>query len=195
MQRCYDRPMQTEFKRLKRRPFLVPLILPLLLVALLAVMAIWLFDARATSIIIVVPNAETEVTQTANANPGLSEAGQLRARHLQQFLDKAKPNRGVDVIYVSEGLATQQTAAPVAASMGLAVNVIPNAMWPRLQHIITRDHLGEVILVVATADKIKTYLAQAGVGEVDIAPDDNSSVFVIARSRLSKKAVVRLRYD
>src|SRR5690349_3356263 len=104
--------MQTEFKRLKRRPFLVPLVLPLVLVALLAAMAIWVFDARATSIIIVVPNAETEVTQTTSANPALSDAGQLRAKHLQQFLDKAKPSRGIDVVYVSEGLATQQTAAP-----------------------------------------------------------------------------------
>lgn len=187
--------MQTEFKRLKRRPFLVPLVLPLVLVTLIALLAIWLFDARATSVIIVVPNAETESTQTALTNPGLSEAGQLRAKHLQQFLDKAKPNRGVDVVYVSEGLATQQTAAPLASSMGLAVNVIPNAMWPRLQHIITRDHSGEVILVVATADKIKTYLAQAGVGEVNIDSGDNSSVFVISRSRLSNKVMVRLRYD
>jgi hypothetical protein len=186
--------MQTEFKRLKRRPFLVPLLLPLVLVALIAVMAIWVFDARATSIIIVVPNAETEA-QTNSNNPALSDAGQLRAKHLQQFLDKAKPNRGIDVVYVSEGLATQQTAAPVASSMGLAVNVIPNALWPRLQHIITRDHSGEVTLVVATADKIRTYLAQAGVGEVNIDTGDNSSVFVISRSSLSKKAVVRLRYD
>ena len=187
--------MQTEFKRLKRRPFLVPLILPLVLVALLALIASWLFDARATSIIIVVPNAETEMMPSANTNPGLSEAGQLRAKHLQQFLDKAKPNRGVDVVYVSEGLATQQTAAPVASSMGLAVNVIPNAMWPRLQHIITRDHSGEVILVVATADKIRTYLAQAGVGDVNIDASDNSSVFVVSRSQLSKKTMVRLHYD
>ena len=187
--------MQTEFKRLKRRPFLVPLVLPLVLVALLAVMAIWVFDARATSIIIVVPNAETEVTQGNSNNPALSDAGQLRAKHLQQFLDKAKPNRGIDVVYVSEGLATQQTAAPVASNMGLAVNVIPNAMWPRLQHIISRDHSGEVILVVATADKIKTYLAQAGVGDVNIEPGDSSSVFVISRSSLSKKAMIRLRYD
>jgi len=186
--------MQTEFKRLKRRPFLVPLLLPLVLVALIAIMAIWVFDARATSIIIVVPSAETEA-QTTSTNPALSDAGQLRAKHLQQFLDKAKPNRGVDVVYVSEGLATQQTAAPVASGMGLAVNVIPNALWPRLQHIITRDHSGEVILVVATTEKIKTYLAQAGVGEINVDTGDSSSVFVISRSSLSKKAVIRLRYD
>jgi len=187
--------MQTEFKRLKRRPFLVPLVLPLVLVVLLASLGIWLFDARATTIIVVVPNAETDATQSATTNPGLSEAGQLRARHLQHFLDKAKPNRGIDVVYVSEGLATQQTAAPVASSMGLAVNVIPNAMWPRLQHIISRDHSGEVILVVATMDRIKTYIAQAGLGEVAIDAMDNNSVFVISRSRLSNKAMIRVRYD
>lgn len=186
--------MQTEFKRLKRRPFLVPLVLPLVLVALLAVMAIWVFDARATTIIIVVPHAEIAAT-AGGTNPGLSDAGQLRAKHLQQFLDKAKPNRGVDVVYVSEGLAAQQTAAPVASGMGLAVNVIPNAIWSRLQHIITRDHAGEVILVVATPEKIKTYLAQAGVGDVNVDANDSSSVFVISRSTLSKKAMVRLRYD
>ena len=79
--------------------------------------------------------------------------------------------------------------------MGLAVNIIPNAAWPRLQHIISRDHAGEVILVIATPEKIKTYIAQAGAGEVNIEPTDTSSLFVIAHSRLSDKAMVRLRYD
>jgi len=99
------------------------------------------------------------------------------------------------VVYVSEGLATQQTAAQVASSMGLAVNVIPNALWPRLQHIISRDHAGEITLVVAAPDKIKTYLAQAGMGEVGVDAGDSSAVYVVTRSRLSKNTIVRLRYD
>ena len=184
--------MQTDLNRLKRRPFLVPLLLPVALIALSAAMAIWLFDARATSMIIVVSNAETE--QGVAPDSGLNEAGLARAKRLLQFLTQAKPGRGIDVVYVSEGIATQQTAAPLASSMGLAVNVVSNVTWDRLQHIISRDHSGEMILVVATHDSLKAFITQTGAGDVTLDDQDASSVFIISCSRLSKPAMVRLKY-
>lgn len=188
----YHRRMQTDFNRFRRKPFLAPLLMPLALLGVAVAIALWLFDARTTSVIIVVRHAETETGTTPS--PELNAAGQQRAKALQQLLAQAKPNRGVDVVYVSEGTATQQTAAPLAASMGLAVNVVPNATWAELPRAIERDHAGEVVLVVATRDAMKALLSKVG-GEAPVIDEqDYSAVFVISESRLSKSSMVRLRY-
>jgi len=184
--------MQADLNRFKRKPFLVPLLMPLALLGLVVAVAIWLFDARSTSVIVVVRNAEIESGTTPN--PGLSSAGQQRAKALQQLLAQAKPNRGVDAVYVAEGAATQQTATPLAESMGLAVNVVPAATWGDLPHIIARDHSGELVLVVATRDSIKSLLNGLAGDAPTLEEQDYASVFVISKSRLSKPSMIRLRY-
>lgn len=184
--------MQAEFNRFKRKPFLAPLLMPVALLALVVAAAIWLFDARVTSVVVIVRHAETEAGTAAN--PGLSAAGQQRAKALQQLLAKAKPNRGVDAVYVSEGVATQQTATPLAESMGLAVNVVPNATWSELSHTLARDHAGETILVVATRDAIKSLLNELTGAAAAVDEQDYSAVFVVTESRLSKPSLIRLRY-
>jgi phosphohistidine phosphatase SixA len=184
--------MPANFNRLKRRPFLAPLLMPLVLLGVVVAVAIWLFDARTTSVVIVVRHAEMESATTPN--PGLNPAGQQRAKALQQLLAQAKPGRGVDAIYVSEGAATQQTATPLAESMGLAVNVVPSATWSELPRTIGRDHAGEVVLVVATREAMQSLVTAMSGEKPSIDEQEYSAVFVISQSRLSKPAVVKLKY-
>ncbi|MGE0113929.1 MAG: histidine phosphatase family protein [Steroidobacteraceae bacterium] len=184
--------MQTDFPRFKRRPFLVPLLMPVTLLALVIAAAIWLLDARLSTVLILVRHAEIEQSNSANAR--LSAEGAVRAANLQRLLAQAKPARGVDVIYVSEDPASQQTAATVAESMGLAVNVVPAAEWDVLPGFIGRNHAGEVALIVGTRAALLSILKSATATDFTVADDDYSSVFVISRSRLSKASVVRLRY-
>jgi len=184
--------MKADLNRLKRRPFLVPLLMPVGLLGIVLVVALWLFDARSTSIVIVVRNAETEAGTTSN--PGLSTVGQQHAKMLQQFLTQAKPGRGVDVVYVAQSAAAQQTATPLAESMGLAVNVVPAATWPELPRTIRRDHAGEVILVVAAQDEMKSLIAALSGTRPTLDEQDYAAAFVISQSRLSKSAMVKLRY-
>ncbi len=184
--------MKADFQRLKRRPFLVPLLMPLALLALVIGAAIWLLDARTSTVMIVVRHAELE--QRELANPPLSAAGLQRAARLQQLLAQAKPERGVDAVYVSEDSAAQQTANPVAETMGLAVNVVAAADWARLPSLVMRNHGGEVVLIVANRAAVLALLKGTTTADFVLDEADYSSVFVISRSRLSKPTVVRLRY-
>jgi hypothetical protein len=187
--------MQADFQRLKRRPFLVPLLMPLALLAVVIVAALWLLDARNSTVLILVRHAEIE--QRESANPRLSAAGQARAASLQPLLALAKPERGIDAVYVSEDSPSQQTAASLAQSMGLAVNVVSAAEWGSLPRFIERNHSGEVALVVANRNALLSILKSSGTpqaGQIIVADDDFSSVFIVVRSRLSKTSVVRLRY-
>lgn len=184
--------MQADFQRLKRRPFLVPLLMPLALFALVVAAALWLLDARTATVMVVVRHAETE--QRASTNPQLSSVGQSRAVTLQQWLAQAKPHRGIDAVYVSEDSPSQQTAAPLAQSMGLAVNVVPTSDWNSLPRFIDRNHAGEVTLVVANRSALLAILKNMTKSEPALAEDDFGAAFVIFRSRLSKTSVIRLRY-
>jgi hypothetical protein len=184
--------MQADLHSFKRRPFFVPLLMPLVLLAVVVAVSIWLLDARTSTVIILVRHAEQ--VQDAAANPRLSTEGQQRAANLQQLLARAKPERGVDAVYVAEGSAAQQTAAPLAESMGLAVNVVATADWEGLPGFIMRNHAGEVALVVGTRAGLLSLLKEHTVMEFALDDNDYGSVFVISRSRLSKPAVIRLRY-
>jgi phosphohistidine phosphatase SixA len=192
MQGCYHQPMQSNFQRLKRRPFLVPLLMPLALLLLVIGAAIWLLDARTSTVLILVRHAELE--QLEVATPKLSGAGIARALNLQLLLTKAKPERGIDAVYVSQDSPSQQTAAPLAQSMGLAVNVVAAPDWDAVSRFITRNHGGEVVLVVGTRAAMLSVLKHNGAANFTIDEEDYSSVLVISRSRLSKPTVVRLRY-
>lgn len=184
--------MQANLHSFKRRPFFVPLLMPLALLAVVVPMAIWLLDARTSTVMILVRHAEQ--VQDAAANPRLSAEGLQRAASLQQLLAQAKPERGLDAVYVAEGSAAQQTAAPVAESMGLAVNVVATIDWEELPRFIMRNHAGEVTLVVGTRAGLLALLKDTTAAEFNLDEHDYGSVFVISRSRLSKPTVVRLRY-
>jgi hypothetical protein len=186
--------MQPNLQSLKRRPFLMPLLMPLVMLAVAVAAAIWLFDARTSTVIIAIRHAEVAQAQNS-ANSDLSTAGQARAQSLLTELSRAKPDRGVDAIYVVTGAASQQTAAPVAQSMGLAVNVVAAGDWASLPRRIARNHAGEVVLVVADAEALTSFLQHyVDASRYPVDAQDFGSLFVIANSGLSKPAVIRLRY-
>jgi phosphohistidine phosphatase SixA len=184
--------MRPNFRKMKRRPFWVPLLMPLALLALVIGAAIWLLDARTSTVLVVVRHAELE--QRELANPPLSAEGLQRAIRLQQQLAQAKPERGVDAVYVSEVPAAQQTATPLAESMGLAVNVVSAADWTNLPGVVMRNHAGEVVVIVADRAAMTSLLKQVTTADFVVDETDYGSVFVISRSRLSKPTAIRLRY-
>ena len=184
--------MQTDFQKLKRRPFFVPLLMVLAWFALVAAAAVWLLDARVTTELVFVRHAEIE--PGLQANPGLNEQGKARANGLLQLLANARPERGVDAVYAIEGSPSQQTAAPLAAKMGLAVNVVAIADWKTLLKKIRSDHVGEVVLVVADRQNLQTLLKDISDQDWPLDDTDYGSVFVVSESRLSKPAILRLRY-
>lgn len=185
------------FRRLRRRPLITPLVIPLVLFALVVAAAIWTLDARDSAVVIMVRHAE--IDSGSDPNPALNEAGRARAAALQRLLAEARPARGVDAIYVADNVRSQQTATPVAESMGLVVNVVPQGEWRNLPAKIRRDHSKEVVLVVADGPALQSLLEHYQADESDedaLVPDpqDASAFYVVTAARLSRSTVIRLRY-
>ncbi|MFL6619245.1 MAG: histidine phosphatase family protein, partial [Povalibacter sp.] len=92
--------MNRDLEKLRRRPFFIPLLFPVLVFVAVVAAAAWLFDARATTMIVVVRHAEVEAS--TEADPGLSVDGRERAARLAKMLSQVRPMRGIDAIFTSE---------------------------------------------------------------------------------------------
>jgi phosphohistidine phosphatase SixA len=184
--------MDNDLGKWRRRPFLFPLIVPfLVLIAVLAV-AVWLFDARASTVIVIVRHGEIDAA--ADADPGLSVDGRERAARLARMLSQAQPVRGIDAIFASELRRTQQTVIPLSEVLALPVNVVPSAGWAELPQKILREHRGEYVLVAGNANTIPALIRSLTGEQVALREDEYDAMFVVFAPQVSKRKVVRLRY-
>lgn len=184
--------MQTDLDKMRRRPFFFPLVLPVLLFIALVLAAAWLFDARATTVVFIVRHGETQAA--TDADPDLSVDGRERAARLAKVLSQARPVRGIDAIFASEFKRTHQTATPLSETLALPVSVIPSATWADLPRRITREHRGEYVLVVGSANTIPPLVESLSGEQVTVREDEYDALFVVFVPQISKTKVVRLRY-
>lgn len=184
--------MNRDLEKLRRRPFFFPLLVPILaFVAVVAAVA-WLFDARSTTVVIVVRHAETE--QSTDPDPALSVYGRERAARLDRMLSQAQPVRGIDAIFTSEARRTQQTVTPLSETLALPLNVVPSATWKDLPNKILRGHRGEYVLVAGHSNTIPALIeAMTGV-KVALRDDEYDAMFIVFVPQISKAKVVRVRY-
>ncbi|MET0986461.1 MAG: phosphoglycerate mutase family protein [Steroidobacteraceae bacterium] len=184
--------MDQNLGKLRRRPFFFPLVFPfLVLVGVLAV-AVWLFDARASTVVVIVRHAEVETG--ADADPGLSVDGRERAAKLARMLSQAQPVRGIDAIFASELRRTQQTVIPLSEVLALPVNVVPSAGWAELPQKILREHRGEYVLVAGNTNTIPALVKSLTGEQITLRDDEYDAMFLVFAPQVSKRKVVRLRY-
>lgn len=184
--------MNRDLDRMRRRPFFFPLILPVLVFIGLLAAAIWIFDARATTVVVVVRHADVE--SPTDADPILSVDGRERAARLAKMLSQARPVRGIDAIFSSEFRRTQQTATPLSETLALPINVVPAATWSALPRKIKREHHGEYVLVVGSSNTIPALIANLSGEQVALRDDEYDALFIVFVPQFSKPKVVRIRY-
>lgn len=184
--------MNRDLDKMRRRPFFFPLVLPVLVFAALVAAAVWVFDARATTVIFIVRHAETEAG--TDPDPPLSVDGRERAARLARMLGKAQPVRGLDAIFASEYRRTHQTVTPISETLALPVNLVPTAIWDDLATRITRDHRGEYVLVAGNITSVPELVEALTGQEVTLREDEYDSMFIVFAPQISKKKVVRVRY-
>lgn len=184
--------MTHDLDKMRRRPFFFPLLLPLLVFVALVAAAVWVFDARATTVIFIVRHAETEAG--TDPDPNLSVDGRERAARLARMLGQAQPVRGLDAIFASEYRRTHQTVTPLSEMLALPVNLVPTATWDDLAKRILRDHRGEYVLVAGNLNSVPQ-LVEAITGQtVTLRENEYDSMFIVFAPQISKKKVVRVRY-
>jgi broad specificity phosphatase PhoE len=124
---------------------------------------------------------------TMAADPDLSDAGRARARRLADMLRDA----GIAAIFVTEYKRTQQTAAPLAAALGLTPVVIKAA---ETKALITRIRAvkGHALVVGHSNTVPEVAAALAGAPPITIADGEYDNLLVVSRS--GKPRLMRLRY-
>ncbi len=132
----------------------------------------------------------------AGTNPPLTPAGQQRAQELVDVLAAA----GITTIYVSDFLRTQETAAPLAAQLGLTPLVFPVGTdvalhAQSLAADLLQNHADEEVLVVGHSDTVPLILRQLGVAAPPaIGAQEFDHLFVVVKKEGAPARLVHGRY-
>ncbi len=178
--------------RLRRRPHMAPLMVPLL-VALAAGAGIWWLGTWArTTVVILVRHAE--VAPGASGDPDLSKAGEARVRGLGEYLDAVLAGEKVDYLYAADSRRAQQTAAPIANEFKLPINLLSSSDWAGLAGRIKREHRGKTVAVVGYASTLPSVLSELSASSAALSEDDYDSVFLVVMPSPGPTRVFRLRY-
>jgi 2,3-bisphosphoglycerate-dependent phosphoglycerate mutase len=168
----------------------------ILMLALLAVQRsrVPLASAQPTSdppvlTVLLVRHAE-KAEQPLN-DPSLSPAGQERARTLTHVTQAA----GIQAVYASEYLRTQQTVRPMADSLGLPIHILAADHVEQLVMTIKSDHSGQVVLVAGHSDTVPQIVEKLGAEPVSpISESTFDNLFIVTVYKAGKAKVITLKY-
>ena len=165
--------------RIRRRPHLAPILLPLLALLAAGAGVFWLGTWARTTVVIVLKHAEAAAEP--RGDPDLSPVGEARAAGLGDFLADALAGGKVDYLYAADTRRAQQTALPIANRFGLPVNLLAPGEWDGLASRLRSDHRGRTVVVVGYSSTVPNLVAQlAGEGgRVSEAADGVAYVVVI----------------
>ena len=156
----------------------------------------WFFESQATTTIIFVRHTDTDLA-SVSADPRLNLLGRQRAELLADVVQDIDVIAGVDAIYVSEHLRTQETAAPVAERLGVDVRISDPYLFEPFMAQVLADHKGEIVLVVTLEDALAPLVEELhGSKNVPVmAPEEYGNIYIVTIPWFGKVKTLRLRYD
>ena len=137
--------------------------------------------AMAQKLVYVVRHAEradggaVAAGMNAPADPELSAEGEARARKVAMMLAEA----GIKGIFTTEFKRTKNTAAPLAAKLGLTAQVVSSKDAAGLIDRLKKEHANDIVLVVGHSNTVPAIIKALGGGDVTVADDDYTSLFVV----------------
>jgi Histidine phosphatase superfamily (branch 1) len=175
---------------LHRRPFLAPIWFTVLLVVIAAVVAFELYRSATTTTFIVVPAAESTLGSIRDAP--LSPEGEQRADQLAQLFGSAVAQGRIAAIYVSSMRRTQQTAAPLAARLGVEPVVAGGSADASIAKALGA-HRGDTVMIVSS---VPSEVVEALTGIAPPAPsgDGYGRIYIVSDPLLGSPGLVELHY-
>jgi broad specificity phosphatase PhoE len=143
-------------------------------------------SAVAQSTVFIVRHAEK--AESGGNDPDLSQAGRARAESLASILRDV----GITAIYTTEFKRTQETAAPLAKTLGIEVVSVPGKSTTEL---VTRLHdlQDGNALVVGHSNTIPLLTKALGIdATININDDEYDNLFVVTLDK--KPRLLRLHY-
>lgn len=160
----------------------------------IAVGLAWFFESQATTTVIFVRHAEKAAEP--EDDPGLNEAGQLRAAELARQLVEADVVAGVDAIYSTSYRRTEETAQPLAAALSLPITSYDASNTETAMDEIVRKHKGKIILVVGHSNTVPALIGNMGASKKvpEIHDDEYDNIYIVTIPWFGKTKTIRLRY-
>ncbi len=144
---------------------------------------------RPLTTVIVVRHAEKNI-EPNNSNPNLSPAGQQRAQELARILEGS----GVNAIYATQFLRTQQTALPLASKLGQQVIQVDSSDTGGLVNKLVA-HRGGTFFVVGHSNTVPAIIkALGGPAYPEIPDNEYDNMFVVTIYRTGKAQVTKLKF-
>lgn len=190
--RDYHPRMPDPLDRLRRRPLLAPLLLPLLVLLAAGAGIVWLGSWARTTVVVLVRHAESQTT--ADGDPDLTAAGGERAAALGAFLADLFVAGKVDHLYAADTRRAQQTAAPVANQFAVPINLLASNDWQTLAGRIRSDHRGQTVVVVGYSSTLPVVLQQLAKTKIDVGEAEFDSIYVVVLPSPGEPRVLRLHY-
>ena len=158
--------------------------------------AVALFAYRSATIttVVVVRHAEKELVTIED--PPLAAAGERRAERLAQMFGTAGGLGHIEGIYVTNARRSQQTAAPLAARLGIRPSVLQaSTSSGSIASRVLREHRGGRALVVGHSNTVPEIVkALSGEDVPPIADDEYDNVYVVSVPTIGHANVLRLKY-
>lgn len=183
-----DPATRPDLRALRRRPLFAPLAVPALLLAALVAFGALIWSLQDTTTVIVVRHAEKQLD--AGDDPGLTAEGSARAARYAEMFGQA----GVAAVYATPFHRTKDTAAPVAAAVGVEVVATDPKDVPLLVDLIRSTHRGRVVFVVGHSNTIgKIVQALGGEAPDQVGDDEYDNVFIVTVPRFGPVSTLHLR--
>jgi phosphohistidine phosphatase SixA len=182
--------MRKEYARLRRRPFLMPLWLPVLAALVALAVAVWLVLSASTTLVLVVRHAEA--LPDAGDDPVLSAAGEARAQRLAALLTSAQ-GFAPEGIIVSGLRRSQETARPLAAALGVPVIVVESRDPDAVAERALAGFQGGRVLVIGHSNTVPAIVERLARQPVPaMSETEYGALYAVAVPRFSRPVVVRL---
>jgi broad specificity phosphatase PhoE len=178
----------------RRRPFLAPFWVMWLLVLVAVAIALFAYRSATITTVVVVRHAEKELVTIED--PPLAASGERRAERLAQMFGTAGGPGHIEGIYVTNTRRTQQTAAPLAARLGIRPSVLAaSTSADSIASQVRREHRGGRALVVGHSNTVPEIVkALSGEDVPPIADDEYDNVYVVSVPTFGHANVLRLKY-
>jgi len=156
----------------------------------------WFFESQATTTLIFVRHADTDMAMSANSDPPLNALGRQRAELLADFFQDIDVVAGVDAIYASGLRRTQQTAAPLSERLGIEVSVADHYQVEAFMDHVLKAHKGDIVLVVSHSDIIAPLVEELhGSKNIpQIEQNEYHNVYIVTIPWFGKVKTLRLHY-
>jgi broad specificity phosphatase PhoE len=172
---------------------LAPFWLMWLLFFVAVAIAFTAYRSATTTTVVVVRHAEKQLVTIED--PPLTPDGERRAERLAQMFGTPHGAGGIDAIYTSDARRAQQTAAPLAARLGIRPTVLPGANADAIASRALRDHAGGRVLIVGHSNTVPEIVRKlSGVTIAPIADDEFDNIYVVTVPTFGRASVLRLKY-